>query len=524
MQLHIWRKERCEISEKVEERRREKRNRKSWTTDLIRTHNGAAFPFGFSSLSHIAMEVRTLTLYRFLGAEKKVSFDNSMDGSVAEDCYFAMRALDEGYNFTFIEGEMWEKSPFTLWDFVQQRKRWLQGILLVVHSKTIPFRKKLLLAISCYSWVTLPLSTSNIILAGLCPIPCYPIIDFLCAFIGAVNIYILPLILLCTSTFGYPENIQQFNLKWTNYATNLLEALLDKFSRGVLTDVTLCCEGTLIRAHKMILAASSTFFELFATYTESNSLIILNGVPLNDLKHLMQFMYRGEIQVQENDLLGILKLSNELQVKGLSDAKLNSVVSKSFDATVKEEQSSINEQPTSQSECSTSVNDGKKKLEKQSWQNDSSSENAKGSSLLPVLPVRAALPPKAFMMYAKIMRNNLTILYPNESSKEISIRIGGLWQNLSHDEKIKFYEIAKRKEGEPEVTQTERPLHSNVDTSTSLKRKRDGSNAKEILDPNTTVDTNTVDLDDDIELIEDNKVYNTKHPVFHERDKHAQEH
>lgn len=124
-----------------------------------------------------------------LGAEKKVSFDNSMDGSVAEDCYFAMRALDEGYNFTFIEGEMWEKSPFTLWDFVQQRKRWLQGILLVVHSKTIPFRKKLLLAISCYSWVTLPLSTSNIILAGLCPIPCYPIIDFLCAFIGAVNIY-----------------------------------------------------------------------------------------------------------------------------------------------------------------------------------------------------------------------------------------------------------------------------------------------------------------------------------------------
>lgn len=124
-----------------------------------------------------------------LGAEKKVSFDNGMDGSVAEDCYFAMRALDQGYSFTFIEGEMWEKSPFTLWDFVQQRKRWLQGILLVVHSKTIPFRKKLLLTISCYSWVTLPLSTSNIILAGLCPIPCYPLIDFLCAFIGAVNIY-----------------------------------------------------------------------------------------------------------------------------------------------------------------------------------------------------------------------------------------------------------------------------------------------------------------------------------------------
>lgn len=67
--------------------------------------------------------------------------------------------------------------------------RWLQGILLVVHSKHLAVRNKLLLAISCYSWVTMPLSTSNIVLAALCPIPCPAIMDFLCAFIGAVNIY-----------------------------------------------------------------------------------------------------------------------------------------------------------------------------------------------------------------------------------------------------------------------------------------------------------------------------------------------
>lgn len=124
-----------------------------------------------------------------VGAEKQVSFDNGLDGSVAEDCFFAMKAFTQGYTFNFVEGEMWEKSPFTLWDFVQQRKRWLQGILLVVHSKAIPIKKKILLGISCYSWVTMPLSTSNVILAGLCPITCPPIIDFLCAFIGAVNIY-----------------------------------------------------------------------------------------------------------------------------------------------------------------------------------------------------------------------------------------------------------------------------------------------------------------------------------------------
>lgn len=124
-----------------------------------------------------------------VGAERQVSFDNGLDGSVAEDCFFAMRAYKEGYSFNFVEGEMWEKSPFSLWDFVQQRKRWLQGILLVVHSPAIPVCHKLLLAISCYSWVTMPLSTSNVVLAALCPIPCPPLMDFVCAFIGAVNIY-----------------------------------------------------------------------------------------------------------------------------------------------------------------------------------------------------------------------------------------------------------------------------------------------------------------------------------------------
>ncbi|KAG8223733.1 hypothetical protein J437_LFUL003639 [Ladona fulva] len=124
-----------------------------------------------------------------LGSERAVSFDNGPDGSVAEDCFFAMRAFREGYSFGFVDGEMWEKSPFSLWDFVQQRKRWMQGILLAVHSRRIPFRHKLLLAISCYSWVTMPLSTSNVALAAFCPIPCPPVMDFLCAFIAAVNLY-----------------------------------------------------------------------------------------------------------------------------------------------------------------------------------------------------------------------------------------------------------------------------------------------------------------------------------------------
>ncbi|KZC12770.1 Beta-1,4-mannosyltransferase egh [Dufourea novaeangliae] len=75
-----------------------------------------------------------------MGAERQVSFNNGLDGSVAEDCFFAMKAFTQGYTFNFVDGEMWEKSPFTLWDFVQQRKRWLQAayLLATLGGKTSP--------------------------------------------------------------------------------------------------------------------------------------------------------------------------------------------------------------------------------------------------------------------------------------------------------------------------------------------------------------------------------------------------
>jgi len=71
-----------------------------------------------------------MCIFMQAGAERKVTFDNGPDGSVAEDCFFGMKAFSQGYSFNFIEGEMWEKSPFTIWDFLQQRKRWMQVKLL----------------------------------------------------------------------------------------------------------------------------------------------------------------------------------------------------------------------------------------------------------------------------------------------------------------------------------------------------------------------------------------------------------
>jgi len=125
-----------------------------------------------------------------VGAEKEVSYDNGPDSSVAEDTFFGLLAASRGYSFSFIHGEMWEKSPFTVMDFIQQRKRWLQGLILVAHSSQIPIRYRILLAISVYSWLMAPLMAVNALLQPMFPLVLPRVVNSCVSFIGSVWIYL----------------------------------------------------------------------------------------------------------------------------------------------------------------------------------------------------------------------------------------------------------------------------------------------------------------------------------------------
>lgn len=140
-------------------------------------------------------------------AETDVTYDHGPDGSIAEDCYFSMVAYKKGYSFNFIEGEMWEKSPFTLEDLIRQRKRWIQGIWLVVHSNKIPLHIKFFLATSLYAWSTLPLTTLSFLTAPFFPVPHTVWLSSIGSFCFATSIYMY--------IFGV---LKTFDLKRTNIA------------------------------------------------------------------------------------------------------------------------------------------------------------------------------------------------------------------------------------------------------------------------------------------------------------------
>ena len=87
-----------------------------------------------------------------------------------------------------------------------------------------------------------------------------------------------------------------------------------------LCDVTLACEGASVKAHKMVLAACSPYFQsLFMANPCKHPIIILKDVRFVDLKSIIDFMYRGEVNVSQDKLSALLKTAEMLKVKGLAE-------------------------------------------------------------------------------------------------------------------------------------------------------------------------------------------------------------
>ncbi|XP_050438821.1 zinc finger protein chinmo [Adelges cooleyi] len=113
---------------------------------------------------------------------------------------------------------------------------------------------------------------------------------------------------------------QQFCLKWNSFSNNLVTAFDSLFKSESLTDVSLFCEGKTFKAHKLILAACSKHFQdIFeATPLGTSLIVILDGTSSTNMESLLEFMYRGEVQISQERLSSFLKTADHLQVKGLS--------------------------------------------------------------------------------------------------------------------------------------------------------------------------------------------------------------
>ena len=113
----------------------------------------------------------------------------------------------------------------------------------------------------------------------------------------------------------------QVSLAWKDFQQCAGEAFKQLFDDSDLTDVTLACADSIqIKAHKLILCASSPFFKgVLSKNSHSHPLLYLKGINGKTMESILSFMYQGEAKVLESDIKAFLDTAEEFKIKGLCD-------------------------------------------------------------------------------------------------------------------------------------------------------------------------------------------------------------
>jgi len=115
---------------------------------------------------------------------------------------------------------------------------------------------------------------------------------------------------------------EDFCLKWNDHHSIFFSLAESLCRSSLLTDVTLATSDQTFPAHKLVLSVCSSFFRDLFSKPEMNmnqSVVYLKDVSSRQLEMLLNYMYRGEINVEEGDLVKLLQTAKGLGVKGLSE-------------------------------------------------------------------------------------------------------------------------------------------------------------------------------------------------------------
>jgi len=117
-----------------------------------------------------------------------------------------------------------------------------------------------------------------------------------------------------------------YSLKWTNHPSNISTVFSRLRQEQLFTDVTLATsDRQTILAHRVVLSAGSLYLEkILGINPSDHPTLVFSNIKYRELKLIIDFMYTGEISVDQPLLPSLLEAAALLQVKGLYENRADS--------------------------------------------------------------------------------------------------------------------------------------------------------------------------------------------------------
>ena len=126
-----------------------------------------------------------------------------------------------------------------------------------------------------------------------------------------------------------------FNLQWHQFQSNVLKSFNNIRTTKEFHDVTLVGDDhKQVTAHKIILSTASDYFRNMLLETAHPlPMLCLEGVSSKDIEHMLDYIYFGTLDIQQDKLERFLKLSHRFRLQGIGSKDFASALNPGDDGT-----------------------------------------------------------------------------------------------------------------------------------------------------------------------------------------------
>ena len=125
---------------------------------------------------------------------------------------------------------------------------------------------------------------------------------------------------------------EKINFQYESYQSIIAKNFKKIINEDEFYDVTLVSDDQIhFSAHKLVLSSTSSYFKNILKKTKhSHPLLCLDGIGSGDLKYVLQYIYNGEVNVDQEHIDRFLEISLKLQLEGLTKKNRSDVEYQNF--------------------------------------------------------------------------------------------------------------------------------------------------------------------------------------------------